>query len=142
MDAPRTYTDARASRCLKKEISPDSIAAYLSRIDQWYTEITDQSRDTLIRYPSIPRMQHFLNANFKCRDQQVHSVTFEILEKIVAAASRHELDVAGTDTNGGLHARLLRDDSIHRVHAHAQARHVRRNQVNARLWRDLLQGNH
>ena len=92
MDAPRTYTDARA--CLKKEISPQSVATYLSRIDQWYTELTDQSRGTLSRHPSISRMQHFLNANFKCRDQQVHGITFEVLEKIVAAASRHELDVA------------------------------------------------
>ena len=38
-------------------------------------------------------MQHFLNANFKCRDQQVHGITFEVLEKIIEAASRHELDV-------------------------------------------------
>ena len=64
MDAPRTYTDARA--CLKKEISPQSIATYLSRIDQWYTELTNQSRRTISRYPPISRMQHFLNANFKC----------------------------------------------------------------------------
>jgi hypothetical protein len=47
MDAPRTYTDARA--CLKKEISPQSIATYLSRINQWYTELTDQSRGTISR---------------------------------------------------------------------------------------------
>ena len=92
MDAPRTYTDARA--CLKKEISPQSIATYLSQIDQWYTDLTDQSRGTISRYPPISRMQHFLNANFKCRDQQVHGITFEILEKIVAAASRHHPDVA------------------------------------------------
>ena len=92
MDAPHTYTDARA--CLKKEISPQSIATYLSRIDQWYTELTDQSRGTLSRDPAISRMQHFLNANFKCRDQQVHGITFEVLEKIVAAASRHDKDVA------------------------------------------------
>ena len=39
-------------------------------------------------------MQHFLNANFKCRDQQVHGITFGILEKIIAAVSRHEIDVA------------------------------------------------
>ena len=39
-------------------------------------------------------MQHFLNANFKCRDQQVHGITFEVPEKIVAVASRHQLDVA------------------------------------------------
>ena len=31
MDTPRTYTDERA--CLKKEIPPQSIAIYLSRID-------------------------------------------------------------------------------------------------------------
>ena len=94
MDAPRprTYIDARA--CLKKGISPQSIATYLSRIDQWYTELTDESRRTISRYPLISRMQHFLNANFKCRDQHVHGITFEVLEKIIAAASRHELDVA------------------------------------------------
>ena len=51
MDALRTYTDARA--CLKKDISPQSIATYLSRIDQWYIELSNQSRDTLSRYPSI-----------------------------------------------------------------------------------------
>ena len=65
---------------------------YLSHIDQWYTDLTDQSRGTISRYPPISRMQHFLNANFKCRDQQVHGITFEVLDKIIAAASRHELD--------------------------------------------------
>ena len=41
MNAPHTYTDARA--CLKKEISPQSVATYLSRIDQWYTDLTNQT---------------------------------------------------------------------------------------------------
>ena len=91
--APRTYTDAYA--CLKRETSPQSIATYLSRIDQWYTELTDQSRGIISTYPPISRMQHFLNANFECRDRQmhVHGITFEVLEKIIEAASRHELDV-------------------------------------------------
>ena len=92
MDAPRSYRDAQS--CIKKEISPQSIATYLSRIDQWYAETTRQSLGTLSRYPEIKQMKHFLSANFKCRDQQVHGITFEILEKIVAAASQHEPDVA------------------------------------------------
>ena len=132
MDAPRTYADARA--CLKKEISPQSIATYLSRIDQWYTELTDQSQGTLSRYPSISRMQHFLNGSFKCRDQQVHGITFEVLEKIVAAASRHEIDVARMRTAAytlAFYAMLRPTDT--------KAQHVRRDQAHARLRRHLLQ---
>ena len=88
----RTRTLATRRRYPHRAYPPTSPG----RIDLWYTEHTDQSRSrgTLSRYPAISQMQHYRNANFKCRDQQVHGITFELLEEIVAAASRHEIDVA------------------------------------------------
>ena len=86
-DAPQSYIMANGK--LKKSIMTSSIKTYLSHIDRWYSDLTQESKGCISRFGAISNLQKVIDANFKCGDRQVHGITYDVLQRIMKAATQH-----------------------------------------------------
>jgi integrase len=86
-DAPQTYVTPDGKT--KKGIMTSSIKTYLSHIDRWYSDLTQETRGCISRFGAISNLQKIIDANFKCGDRQVHGITYDDLQRIMKAASQH-----------------------------------------------------
>ena len=86
-DAPQTYVTPDGKT--KKGIKTSSIKTYLSHIDRWYSDLTQESKGCISRFGAISNLQKIIDANFKCGDKQVHGITYDDLQRIMKAASQH-----------------------------------------------------
>ena len=91
-DAPQTYVTPDGKT--KKGIKTSSIKTYLSHIDRWYSDLTQESKGCISRFGSISNLQKIIDANFKCGDKQVHGITYDDLRRIMRAASQHPPEVS------------------------------------------------
>ena len=66
-----------------------SIKTYLSHIDRWYSDLTQESKGCISRFRAISNLQKIIDANFKCGDRQVHGITYDDLQRM-----HHESSIA------------------------------------------------
>ena len=71
-DAPQTFVTSDGKT--KKGIKTSSMKTYLSHIDRWYNDLTQQSKGCTSRFGAISNLQKIIDANFKCGDTQVHGI--------------------------------------------------------------------
>ena len=91
-DAPQSYKTRDGKP--KKSITTGSIKTYLSHIDRWYSELTNESRGCLSRYGAIADLRKIIDANFRCGERQVHGITYDTLQRIMRSASAHPTGIA------------------------------------------------
>ena len=80
-DAPQAYCYKGVH---KKAISTGSMKTYLSHVDTWWTKRKQEPKGSITRHPEVKLQMRILEGDFKCADKQVHGLTFEHLQAIVA----------------------------------------------------------
>ena len=68
-DAPQTYVTPDGKT--KKGIKTSSIKTYLSHIDRWYSDLTQESKSCISRFGAISNLQKIIDANFKSGDKHL-----------------------------------------------------------------------
>jgi hypothetical protein len=84
-DAVQTYWDPTTGK-VKKCLSTSSIQPYLAHLDQWYALVTDTPRGLLQKNDSVSRHRRIITASYWSARRQVHGITYEDLETILANA--------------------------------------------------------
>ena len=85
-DAVQTYR-VPGTRHIKKALSVTSVPTYLSHIDTWYATIKGTPKGMLTRHDEIKRHRRLITATYASARRQVHGITYERLDALVAAAS-------------------------------------------------------
>ena len=85
-DAPQTYVTPDGKT--KKGIKTSSIKTYLSHIDRWYSDLTQESTGCISRFGSISNLQKIIDTNFKCGTSKcMESPIYDDLRRIMKAAT-------------------------------------------------------
>jgi hypothetical protein len=86
-DAVQTYWDPTTNK-LKKRLSTTSIQPYLSHIDHWYAITTRTPRGLIQKNEEVGRHRRLITAQYWSARRQVHGITIETLDAVMARSRR------------------------------------------------------